>query len=314
MSPQLGERVPDAVAAAIARWTPRSASAGATAFARAAVARAEPATPARARSLLFAAARLAGFGERIGLEPCAEALLHPSVIVRFSVEAEGVLSPATRRTLRTNLRALARGLGAHPQPAPVALPRERAKRPYGEAQIAGYLRLARAQPTPARRLHAQALVCLGAGAGIVAGELRQLRGSDVVSRSGGLVVCVAGRRARAVPVLARFQAPLAEAAAFAGGRYLVGGQEPERKNLTDALAAALSRDASLPRLEAGRLRATWLSECARLIGLGAFMQAAGIRCSQRLGDLVAWLPEAGEEQTVALLGGAGGGDGSACAP
>jgi hypothetical protein len=41
---------------------------------------------------------------------------------------------------------------------------------------------------------------------------------------------------------------------------------------------------------------------AETIGLRAFMDAAGITCSQRLGDLVASLPRASEEETVALLG------------
>jgi hypothetical protein len=65
----------------------------------------------------------------------------------------------------------------------------------------------------------------------------------------------------------------------------------------------LSVDASLPRLEPGRLRSTWLVACAQLIGLGAFMQAAGISCSQRLGDLAARLPRASDAELVALLGG-----------
>ena len=30
---------------------------------------------------------------------------------------------------------------------------------------------------------------------------------------------------------------------------------------------------------------TWLADCARLLGLATFMHAAGITCSQRLGDL-----------------------------
>ena len=288
--------------AVIGAYASASVSAEAAAFARAVVARAGPGTGARAKALLFAASRLARFGERVGLELRAEVLLHSSVIERFVVE-EGALSPATRRTLRTNLRALARALEAHPRPEPVPLPRERAKAPYGEAEIAGYLRLAAAQPTVARRMRAAALVCLGAGAGLVGTELRHLRGDDVVRRCGGLVVVVGGPRARAVPVLRRFHEPLREAACFAGKGYLVGGSNPGRKNLTDALAAALSADPALPRLEPGRLRASWLSECARLIGLKAFMQAAGVRCSQRLGDLVARLPEPDEEQAVALLGG-----------
>lgn len=292
-----------AAARAVAAYAPGSLSGEAAAFARAVVARAEPPTPARAKALLFAAGRLARFGESVGLEPSPELLLRRSMVERFVVVGCRAVSPATRRTLRTNLRALARALEVDPEPAAAALPRERAKPPYGEAEIAGYLRLAAAQPTPARRMRASALICLGAGAGLIGSELRRLSGDDVIARSGGLVVTLSGRRARVVPVLARFHEPLRAAAAFAGEGYLLGGNAPQRKNLTDTLCAALCSDAGLPRLEAGRLRATWLCECARLIGLKAFMQVAGVRCSQRLGDLVADLPAVGEETAVALLGG-----------
>jgi integrase len=290
------------VAAAIANWRSSVVSERARGFAREAVGAAVPATPARAKALLFAASRLACFGERVGLELRPEVLLHPSVIERFIVCGCGAVSPATRRTLRTNLRALARATERYPQPAPV-LPRERAKKPYSEAEIAGYLRLAACQRTSSRRMRACALVCLGAGGGIVGSELRHLTGRDVVRRSGGLLVVVGGARERAVPVLERFHEPLEQAAAFAGDGYIVGGRAPERRNLTDTLNAALCQDAGLPTLEAGRLRATWLTQCARLIGLSAFMQAAGVRCSQRLGELVAWLPTLGEEDLVGMLGG-----------
>jgi integrase len=147
------------------------------------------------------------------------------------------------------------------------------------------------------------LVCLGAGAGVIAGELRHVRGSDIVQRSGGVLVTVAGTRARVVPVLERYQQRLLEAAAFAGERYVIGGRNPERRNVTDTLSAALSTDLSLPRLQAGRLRSTWLLECAGRIGIGAFMQAAGITCSQRLGDLAAQLPQASEDELIAMFGG-----------
>jgi hypothetical protein len=40
-----------------------------------------------------------------------------------------------------------------------------------------------------------------------------------------------------------------------------------------------------------------------MIGLGAFMAAAGVTCSQRLGDIAAALPRASETEMVALLGG-----------
>lgn len=292
-------------AAAIAAYASVSLSAEARVFVREVVAGAAPETPARAKALLFAASRLACFGESVGLELNAEGLLDASTIERFIVSSERSISPATRRTLRTNLRALARSLERYPQPAPVPLPRERAKRPYSGTEIEGYLRLAAALATPARRMRSSALVCLGAGAGVIAGELRHLRGSDIVERSGGVLVVVGGTRARSVPVLERYQQLLLEAARFAGERLICGGREPGRRNVSDVLCAALSVDRSLPRLEPGRLRSTWLLACAQLIGLRAFMQAAGIRCSQRLGDLACQLPPVAEQDLIALLGAAG---------
>ena len=296
--------LPDAAAGrVIAGWRSRVVSERGQRFVRELVSAAGPQSPARAKALLFAAGRLAMFAERVGLEP-DEALLSEAVIERLVLVGCDGLSPASVRTLRTNLRALARSIQRYPQPAPVPLARERAKRPYSDADIEGYLRLAAAQSTYARRMRCQALVCLGAGAGIIAGELRHVRGTDVVQRAGGVLVLRCGRRPRNVPVLARCHEPLLEAAAFAGERLIVGGHKPGRRNVSDALCAALSADGSLPRLEPGRLRSTWLVACAERIGLRAFMQAAGISCSQRLGDLAARLPEATENELIARLGAA----------
>jgi integrase len=290
-------------AVAVERYAPPSLSERAAALAREVVAAAAPPTPARAKALLFAAGRLAAFAESVGLELSPAVVLSEPVIERLVLVGCDRLAPASVRTLRTNLRSLARAVERYPQPAPTALARERAKAPYSEAEIEGYLRLAAALSTKRRRLRASALVCLGAGAGIVAGELRQLRGTDVVARTGGMLVLVGGRRPRSVPVLAGYHERLLAAARFAGENFIVGGRDPGRRNITDALCAALSADSSLPRLQPGRLRSTWLIACARQIGLAAFMQAAGISCSQRLGDLAAKLPAATEAELIALLGG-----------
>jgi integrase len=290
-------------AGVIARCEPGGVSEPAAVVVRELVAVAAPATPARAKALLFAAGRLVGFCERVGLQLAPEVMVHPATIERFILEGCRTVSPATRRTLRTNLRALSRAGERYPEPVPMALPRERAKQPYSEAQIAGYLRLAAAQRTEAKRMRCQALVCLGAGAGIIASELRHLRGSDVIARADGVLVRVSGRQARSVPVRADCQQPLLEAARFAGERLIVGGREPGRRNISDALCAALSSDPGLPRLEPGRLRSSWLVASAEQIGLGAFLQAAGVRCSQRLGDLAAQLPAVGEAELIAQLAG-----------
>jgi integrase len=287
----------------LSSWKARTVPEEAATFARQVVAAARPKTAARAKALLFAASRLGAFASGTGLELRPEVVLVPSVIERFIVVSSAALSGPTRRTLRTNCRALGRALEAYPAPLPVPLPRERAKKPYTPREISAYLALADAQPTLARRMRAQALLCLGAGAGLTGADLAGVRGTDVARRSGGMVVGAAGR-ARTVPVLVAYQARLEASAAFAGAGFLTGGTSRSRHNVASGLVASLSGGADLPRLETGRLRATWLAEVAGRIGLQAFMAAAGVSCCQRLGDIVSGLPGLEERQAVGLLGGA----------
>jgi hypothetical protein len=290
------------VAAYIGRWQPSSVPAEAAAFARHVVTAAGPHGRDRAKNLLWAAGRLAGWAIPLGLEPAPQVLLHPSVIERFTAHSPGLSGPA-RRTLRTNLRFLARAVVPHLDPADAPLPRERARAPYTPAQISGFLALADAQPTAARRARAAGLVCLGAGAGLIRSDLRGVRGTDVCARSGGVIVQVHGRRPRVVPVLARYHDRLLAAAAFAGEHLVTGGADPGRHNITNPLTRSLAGGSGLPRLDTSRLRSTWLAEVAGLLGLATFLHAAGITCSQRLGDITAGLDPGGEADAVALLGG-----------
>jgi integrase len=289
--------------AAVASWQPKSAPPEAAAFAREVVTAAAPASKARAKAWLFAASRLGAFALGTGLELRPDVVFSPAVVERFMVVNAKVLSGPTRRTLRTNCRALGRALEAYPAPQPVRLPRERAKTPYTESDICSFLALADAQPTPERANKAAALICLGAGAGLVGADLRCLRGSDVTARSGGVVVVVTGRRPRTVPVLARYRSRLLACAERAGDGLLVGGLDPLRRNVTTPVVGSLTGGDDLPRLEVARLRATWLAEVAAAIGLPAFMAAAGVSCCQRLGDIVAGLPKVSEGEAVARLGG-----------
>lgn len=290
------------MAEAIEGFTPRSVSPAAARFAKELVTAAAPGSSNRAKAFLFAASRLAAFGEQIGLEALPETLLRPSVIERMCTPGTSAMSAPTRRTLRTNLRAIARAVRPDAPPTP-QLSRERAKAPYSPAEIASYLALCDAQGTEARRMRASGLVCLSAGAGLLGADLKAVAGTDILKRCGGVVVCVrAGRSPRTVPVLSRYHDRLQEAAGFAGERLLIGGTSTTRRNVTTPITASLSGGKDLPRLEIARLRATWLCEVAAHIGLKAFMDAAGITCSQRLGDLVAHLAPPDEDAAVALLG------------
>ena len=258
-----GDDGADLAAGYIARWRPSSVSPPAAAFARQVVRAACPGGRERAKNLLWAAARLAGYAVPLGLDPVPEVLLQPSVIERFTRCAPG-LSGVARRTLRTNLRFLARQVVPQLAPADAPLPREHAKAPCSPAEIAGYLALADAQPTLSRRMRASGLVCLGAGAGLIRADLRAVHGIDVTCRSGGVIVTVRGARPRVVPVLARHQDRLLAAAAFAGTGLICGGTDPGRRNITTPLIRSLAGGAGLPRLDTSRLRATWLADVADL--------------------------------------------------
>lgn len=283
----------------IAAYTPRGVEVAAAVFAREVVAAARPAGSARARSLLWVCSRLGQWGIDVGLAPVAELLLSVSVIERFTTVGMSGVSDAARRTARTNLRHLARTLGLSPLPEPAARGRSRAKAPYSAAEVAELFALTRAQSTEARCQRLSALLCLGLGAGIVRGELRGLTGHHVVARSGGVMVLVEGPRRRAVPVLARYQAPLLAAAAHAGDRFLCGGTSPGRRNLTTPLLDGVGGDA---HIDTSRLRATWLAEQLARLGVADLVAAAGVSHAQRIWDLAADLDIGDEATLVERLG------------
>ncbi len=283
-------------------WVPRGVEVRAGAFAREVVAAVEPATWARARSLAWAASRICDFALSLGHEPDPAVVLSGAFIERFMASGTPGWSGAARRCARTNLYFLARR--SAPGPTPPPLSRERAKAPYCESELAAYLALADAQPTARRRWRASGLIALGAGAGLIGADLRLVSGHDVVERSGGVVVSVKGARPRVVPVRRELAArALSAAAQAAGSGFIVGGAAPTRRNVTSPLIASLAKGPDLERLSLARLRATWVARCAEDIGLATFLAAAGLRCSQRLGDVVAELDPGDEERAVALLGG-----------
>jgi integrase len=289
-----------------ANYSSRVHSAAVVHFARTVVALAAPRSINRAKALLFAATQLGSFGELVGLELAATSLFTPSVMERCVRHRQRALSAATTLTLATNLRALARVVATPPTAPALQLSRTRAHHPYSHHEISRYLALATYQPTPARRARASALVALGAGAGLTSSDLRLVRGPDVQPRSGGLVVMISGAHPRVVPVLARYHDVLVGAARFAGDQFIIGGDESTRPNVTNRLVSSLSGGEDLERLSIRRLRSTWLAQVAELIGLRTFLVAAGLTCSQHLGDLAALCELASETAMVQLLGGCSG--------
>jgi hypothetical protein len=207
----------------------------------------------------------------VGLELVPEGVLHPSTIERFVAVGMGAASATARRTARTNLRFVAaRAVGGGPPPRP--LPRQRAKTPYTDAEVAAYLVLAAHQPTENRRHRLGGLLGLCVGAGLSGEDLRHVTGAHVQRHGRAMVVIVEGRRPRVVPVLTRYHHTLEAAARFAGHGYITGGLGPWRHNVTNGLVASVAGGIDLPPLQLSRLRATWLATHADRLGLRALFR------------------------------------------
>ena len=202
-----------------------SVSAPAAVFAREVVALAGPAErAARSKALLFAAGRAGGGSpSRWGWS-----WFRGSAAVRAAdraVHRGGVLGRIAGDAADAAHESAGAGAGDRALPRAVARCRWCASAPSSRThrhRSAGFLRLAAAQSTRARGLRASALVCLGAGAGMIAGELRHVRGTDVVARcGGGVIVEVTAARGRA------------RAGAGPAPRATLGGRRVRRRSVRD---------------------------------------------------------------------------------
>ena len=138
----------DGMAGYIAAWRPSSVPPQAAAFARQVVTAGGAGRPGPGEEPAVGGGQAGRLRRsRSGWSRSPEVLLHPSVIERFAAHAPGLSGPA-RRTLRTNLRFIARAVVPQLDPADAPLPRERAKAPY---TAGGDRRLPRAGRRPAHR-------------------------------------------------------------------------------------------------------------------------------------------------------------------
>ena len=119
----------------LSAWVPRGVDERAGAFARVVVQAADPATWARARSLLWAASRLCDCALAWGLAPEPDVLLQRALIERFILRGTPGWSGAAWRTARSNLLFLADRFFAW-SPSRRRSPVSGPKRPDSEAQLA----------------------------------------------------------------------------------------------------------------------------------------------------------------------------------
>jgi integrase len=172
-------------------------------FVTAAVADTKGRTPYREATLNVAAGRLAAWcWQSAGLPLERGLVFQRDTIARFIAVGCSEWKPAARGNLRSQLLRMSevllgrtaslRKLGALPPSDPA--------NPYSNTELVQLRNWASSQSTQFRRTNAAVLLALGAGAGLSAAEIGELRVGDIRAGDEGVTVEVGGERARTVPV------------------------------------------------------------------------------------------------------------------
>lgn len=217
---------------------------------------------------------------------------------------------ATVATVRSELRRALAGAGGRPRPTPLAY--RPGPRPMTPQECATLVRLCRNQPTAAKRRALSAMVALGLGAGLDAGDQRGVTPAHIhridLGQRAVTVVDVVGDRPRRVVVADEYADLLAEAVAL-HDRARRGAQTPlhgveltRRCVVTPVVDAAVTATRDPVKLSLPRLRATWLlaAMCAP-VPLADLMRAAGVRSARPFTDLLAHCPDPGPDAVAAVL-------------
>jgi integrase len=184
--------------------------------------------------------------------------LCPEVAEAFVVAGLPGRAASTKGTYRSVLRSL--GASATPSAAS-AFCASPARAPYSAQERAELSALAASQRQAWRRRSALALLALGMGAGLRAGELAAAVGDDVMRQPGGGVAVRVGA-GRVVPVGGRYSKTVAELAGQAGPGYLFcpGGADRAYKNFVNNFCYTLEADPAAPRLSTGRARSSFICD------------------------------------------------------
>jgi integrase len=174
--------------------------------------------------------------------------------------------------------------------------------PYDPKELVALRSWASTQSTLARRTNAEVLLALGAGAGLSAIEIGELRVEDIEIDSDGVVVRTHGARTRAIPVLRDWEDALVERQrALAPDKFAF--RENHAAYYPNLITNFVDRSRVVGvRPQSQRLRSTWILrhlEAATPVDL--LMQAAGVESLEALTRYVKFVSKRQETATRALL-------------
>ncbi|GAB2456488.1 hypothetical protein HD599_003247 [Conyzicola lurida] len=249
-------------------------------FVNAAVADSSGRTAYKESVLNVAASRLVAWcWESAGLPLDRTVVFHRDTIARFIAVGCGGWKPAARGNLRSQLLRMSEALLGRTAslrrlgPLPPSDP----SHPYSVDELVALRNWASAQSTPFRRTNAAVLLALGAGAGLSALEIGELRVEAIDVQPDGVTVAIEGDRRRSLPVRRVWEQALVDRVRTSPpGSYAF--RENRTANYPNLVSSFVVRSSSMRvRPTSQRLRATWIvHHLAAGVPVVTLMRAAGV--------------------------------------
>ena len=239
--------------------------------------------------------QLAAWSHANGLTLGLDELLTTGRIHGFTSRSLTSDSDSSRATKRSKLLEVARQ--ANPAfdgpPRGQQISRPRIKPPYSDRHVAEIVWIAKTQPTASRQRQLCAVVGLGLGAGLDSTDLKSLHARAITSHgTDGLQVEVGGARPRTVVIDPEFVELVRAGIAGLRPGELVIGKKSDRRNIAARVIEQAEIGGNAPKIEQGRLRATWLAhKISQPLPLLTILDAAGLRSVQTLVDIARFLLE-----------------------
>jgi len=205
-----------------------------------------------------------------------------------------LMAEGSANTRRGYLRRLAEDSNPGPDatPTPPGTRYQVIKPPYSAVEEAVIRRVASNQRRTVPRRHLCAVVGLCAGAGLDSQDFRNLRRRHIDDLGeDGITVHVPAPRPRIVMVRRAYEEILRAGLEGLRPGSLIIGTKQSQKNLIGKVVAKAEFHGEVPRIEAARLRATWLAWLVNTqTPLPVILDAAGLKTARTLVELIRHLP------------------------
>lgn len=256
--------------------------------------------PSTVRNMLLLLPRLGIHHVRVGINLTLDNTLSVKALNRYVAEEGKHDAPATQSRTTSAAMQLGRFIGMKDYP-PIhrPFPRSKMRAPYSDEETDAYLEMMTRAPRPLRD-DATTLIHL-ARSGVTTGQIRALRGTDIIRLEQTCAVLPNGSQFALRPLSAVASRFLRKRAAEVGADHLLRPGMNRLGSVQETIDL-MTKYYPLPRFQVQRAVAAWRVDVLNASGLSAFLLSAGLKASSKaVEDLHPYLRQPSDQECWSLL-------------